>query len=93
MITAYKTIPAIVSNWRWKDVYEYGNQPIIMKLSERKSEIFLLMLSFFALIYAIVDIFYQMKSGYEIRWTSWIVLIYSLIIPFFVIRDWNKKEE
>ncbi|MDE0583795.1 hypothetical protein ON064_12215 [Planococcus sp. A6] len=93
MITVYKTISATASNWRWKDAYEYCNHPNNMRLSERKSEIFLLVLSILAFIYAIVSIFHQMKSGFEIRWTSWIVLFYSLIIIFFLVKDWNKKEE
>ncbi len=64
-----------------------------MRLSERKSEIFLLLLAILAFIYAIADIMYQMRLGFGIRLTSWIVLAYSLIFMFFLIKDWNKKEE
>lgn len=64
-----------------------------MRLSERKTEIFLLILAILAFIYAIADIMYQMGLGFGIRWTSWIVLTYSLIFMFFLIKDWNKKEE
>lgn len=64
-----------------------------MRLSERKSEIFVLVLSILAFIYAMVGIFNQIQLGFETRGTSWAILLYSFIIMFFIIKDWNKKEE
>ena len=64
-----------------------------MKLSERTKEIFVLVLSLLVFIYAIVDIFHQIQLDIFPRITSWAVLIYSFVIMFAIIKDWNIDEE
>lgn len=64
-----------------------------MKLTERKKEFFVLVLSFLVFIYAIADFYHQIKMDTFPRITSWAVLIYSFIVMFSILKDWNKEKE